>query len=392
MGPDGDSTYAAFPPAIAYNSFSNEYLVVWSGDDQTDGEFEIFGQRIAADGTEIGADFRVSDMGPDGSTFYDAYAPDVAHNGMSNQYLVVWEGDDDVLSSNDEFEIFGQCIDGSTGSEIGDNDFLVSGSGGSSLFFDDLTPAVAWNSGWGRFLVTWSGTWAGGPGSQYFQVEGQAFEPPHPLTSCAVALGTEFDISDASLGHDAFSPDVVYNQDADEYLVVWQGENTSLLPNDGFEVFGQRLHGGIGGDPAMGQVGANDFRISSMGPDGNRSFEAISPAVAYNGITGEYLVVWDGDDDTGRLTNNEIEVFAQRLIGLTGKEVGVDDFRVSRMGPDGDATFSARSPAIVAGERNRYLVVWDGDDDSGALVEGEFEIFGQFLDVLFLRLFLGEVP
>ena len=58
--------FGAFNPALAYNSLNNEYLVVWQGDDSTDGEFEIFGQRLnAATGAGIGAnDFRLSDMGP----------------------------------------------------------------------------------------------------------------------------------------------------------------------------------------------------------------------------------------------------------------------------------------------------------------------------------------
>ncbi|MGH8566288.1 MAG: hypothetical protein ACREXW_20310 [Gammaproteobacteria bacterium] len=37
------------------------------------------------------------------------------------------------------------------------------------------------------------------------------------------------------------------------------------------------------------EIGANDFRISDMGPDGNVNFEAFSPAMAYNSLANEYL-------------------------------------------------------------------------------------------------------
>jgi hypothetical protein len=43
-------------------------------------------------------------------------------------------------------------------------------------------------------------------------------------------------------------------------------------------------------------VGANDFRISFTGSDGDTAFGATDPAVAYNGRANEYLVVWTGDD------------------------------------------------------------------------------------------------
>ena len=54
------------------------------------------------------------------------------------------------------------------------------------------------------------------------------------------------------------------------------------------------------------------------------------------------------------------------------------DFRISDVGPDGDGRFFALDPAIAYNNNaNEYLVVWAADDDSGALVNDEFEIYGQ---------------
>jgi hypothetical protein len=97
MGPDGDLRYAAVYPAVTYNATDNEYLVVWKGGDSccAVNEFEIFGQRIAADGTEIGPnDLRISFMGAEGSTSYMADWPAVAWDSAVNRYLVVWSGDE----------------------------------------------------------------------------------------------------------------------------------------------------------------------------------------------------------------------------------------------------------------------------------------------------------
>ena len=39
-------------------------------------------------------------------------------------------------------------------------------------------------------------------------------------------------------------------------------------------------------------VGADDFRISSTGPDGDTDYGATSSDVAYNATNNEYLIVW----------------------------------------------------------------------------------------------------
>ena len=116
MGPDGNTSYNAFSPEVVFNPISNEYLVVWSGDDDTiplvDNELEIFGQSIRGNTlSKTGTNFRFSDMGPDGNVRYGAFLPAAAFNSLANQYLVVWEGTDNTppLVLN-EFEIFGQRI------------------------------------------------------------------------------------------------------------------------------------------------------------------------------------------------------------------------------------------------------------------------------------------
>jgi hypothetical protein len=107
MGALGDVKYDAYNPSAAWNSADNEYLVVWSGDDNTRGtaneEYEIFAQRIEANtGNLIGANFRISEMGPNLNADYDAYVPDVAYNAFSSEYWVTWVGDDNTGGYVDE--------------------------------------------------------------------------------------------------------------------------------------------------------------------------------------------------------------------------------------------------------------------------------------------------
>ncbi|MBI4748121.1 MAG: hypothetical protein HY774_06500 [Acidobacteria bacterium] len=382
MGPDGDANFDAVTSAVAYNSTNNEYLVVWSGEDNTsplvDGEGEIFGQRVsAATGAEIGVnDFRISDMGPNGNANFDAFTPSVAYNSTNNEYLVTWQGDDDTAPLVDEeFEIFGQRLNAATGTEVGTNDFRLSDMGtNGSLFFLAANPSVAYNATNNEYLVVWGGDDDTAPlVDNEFEIFGQRVN-----AATGAEVGTnDFRLSDLGTNGDinfgGNNPKVAYNSTDNQYLVVWQGDDdTPPLINNEREIFGQRVNAATGAE-----IGT-DTRFSDVGVDGVGSADANQPAVAYNSTNNEYLVVWYGDDATAPLIDNENEVFGQRINAATGAEVGTNDFRLSDMGPDGNSNFNAISPSVIYNSfNNEYLVVWSGDDNTSPLVDNENEIFGQ---------------
>jgi len=376
-GPACDPEYRVGSPAAAYNPFDNEYLVVWHGEDDVgglvEGETEIFGQRLSATTlVGIGADdFRISGMGGTGDPAYDAFAPAVAFNPIQSEYLVVWWGDDDTGPLVEgESEIFGQRLD-ADGVAMGVDDFPISDMGGfGDPGFAASIPAVVHNPSADEYLVVWMGDDnVGGLIDQEFEIFGQRL-----FANGNQAGDNDFRISDmgenGSTDFFAFQPAVTYNPDDDEYLVVWEGLDDAGSP-DGQEIFAQRL------DATGAEVGANDIRVSDMGASGTTDHDAFAAAVVYNPADREYLVAWHGSDDG--LEIEEYEIFVQRL-DATGAEVGVNDLRISDMGGTGDPDFDAEDPAVAwSGSGNRYLVVWEGDDDVGGLVEGELEIFGQML-------------
>jgi hypothetical protein len=380
MGPDGDSAYNAFSPAAAYNPATGEYLVVWEGTDdagaQDVSEREIYAQRVNADGLEVGTnDVRLSSMGSDGESEYDANDPAIVFNADANQFLVVWWGDDSTGALvNDEFEIYGQRLT-SLGAETGTDDFRISqvGDDGDPDYFAQ-TPDVTYNSAAGEYLVVWAGN-----------TDFPTFDPGETeiigqrLSAGGASVGTD-DFALSSMGaplnssYDAADPAATYNVDQNEYLVVWSSDdNAGGVVNDEFEIFGQRLSAvGIG-------LGTDDFRISDMGPNGDVGYGAERPDVTYDAGSGGYLVTWTGADNINGLVQSEEEMFGQRLDEL-GAEVGGNDFRLSNSGPNGDATFDVDRGAVAYGSApGIYLVVWAGEDDAGALVDNEYEIFGQRL-------------
>ena len=97
------------------------------------------------------------------------------------------------------------------------------------------------------------------------------------------------------------------------------------------------------------------------------------PAVAYNPDANEYLVVWEADDTVQGMVNEEREIFAQR-VSYNGVLVG-SNLRISDMGGSGDSASLARTPDVVYnGHDHQYLIVWSGDDNTGGLVDEEYEV------------------
>ena len=67
-----------------------------------------------------------------------------------------------------------------------------------------------------------------------------------------------------------------------------------------------------------------------MGAPGEAVFSGVLPSVAFNPVSEEFLVVWNGDD----FVDGKFEIYGQRIHGATGSEVGLDDFQISQTGPD----------------------------------------------------------
>ncbi len=213
----------------------------------SDGEWEIFGQRlIAATGIAVGADdFRISDMGGTGNLDYAAFSPAVAYNGTDNEFLVVWHGDDDVGGLvGGEWEIFSQRLDAETGTPRGVNDFRISDMGGTGDFhYDAQSPAVTYNSANNQYLVVWFGDDDVG---SLIDNEVETFgERLDGATGWPVGAN-DFRISEMGGTGDpdylGWFPAVASGGTAGQHLVVWEGtDNTGGLIASEYEIFGKML-------------------------------------------------------------------------------------------------------------------------------------------------------
>jgi hypothetical protein len=371
-----------YKPSVAWSSANNQYLVVWSGITGVccEIDYELFARRLTATGTPLSAPQQISEM-TDATDLnpahYDAYDSAVVFNPDAGEFLVVWSGDDGRNGRlNDEFEIHGQRLDALIGSPLGADDFRISDAGGTGNSASHAyRPSVAYNPVDHEYLVVWWGEdLDAGTADGEYEIYGQRLDG-----SNAAELGAnDFRISvvgpPGNVAWFATDPDVAHNPVNDEYLVVWSAIETVVGTFQGLEIFGQRL------DATGLEIGGDDFRLTDAGGLGEAGFKADLPEVVFSPVSNRYLVSFRADDDQGGQVYGEREIHLQALDGATGAEVGPNDLRISDMGPNGDTGYVTIHPAIaVSSTDGGMLVVWQADDDSGGVVDGEYEIFGQRL-------------
>ena len=362
---DGNRDSGANHPQVVYNKTAHEYLVVWHGSGLVDAPgkfFEVYGQRLSGSGNEIGVDFRIShltDLGKVNTNFVrNSSQAQVAWNSVSNEYLVVWVGmgePEDVV----KMEIYGQRL--KANGEMSGKHFRISHTTDQGSNLNASAPAIAYNGRDNQYLVVWSG---GLKKASQTEVWGRT-------VSASGELGTtnDFLISQLSASVEANrrsgSPQVAYNSDHNEYLVVFQG---NALPGDtgaGLnEIFAQRLDA-----TKLVRTELKSVRVSNTVGAGNR---ASSPVVTYNGVDKEYLVIW-----RSTRANAPLEICGQRLSS-TGTEVDTD-FQISNIAAAGKDRSLNNASLIHNSTKGSFFVLWQGNPLSGEVGGKIREIFGQQL-------------
>ena len=225
----------ASAPRVAYNSKSNQYLVVWSGGFKEAAHTEIWGQGLSAKGVALGkgnGDFRISQTS---EAARSAGSPDVAYNGSSDEYLVVFQAMDEATneSGRSVSEIYAQRLDATKLSETGPQDFRVSNAAGAGSEAD--TPRVAYDALDQEYLVVWRGVRAQAPTEIFAR----------RLSATGSEIEKDFQVTNmAAIGKDrsAINGALASNSTSGEYLIVWQGNALPGEANRGvMEIFGQRM-------------------------------------------------------------------------------------------------------------------------------------------------------
>ncbi len=177
-------------PAVAANTATGEYLVVWSNV-ESGLSLELFGQRLRSNGERVGETIPIG----------KGDKPAVIYNGTSREYLVVW-ADDDFAQAARVPQFRGPVVGG----------IALSEPGGSKAFSDVASDAV------GNYLAVWDA-----PADDNMTVVlGQELSPE------GEPQGIQWALSDP-LGQNISYPAVACNLQSNVYLAVWdvwaEGEN-----------------------------------------------------------------------------------------------------------------------------------------------------------------------
>jgi hypothetical protein len=203
---------------------------------------------------------------------------------------------------------------------------------------DAVYPAVAHSSIFDDYLVVWHRDHPGNDDDVY----GQLVNPDGSLSGgrWAIAAG----LGPAQRRH----PDVTFNPNWNEYLVVWEQHD----PNSGAtSIRGRRVQST--GEP----VGA-EILISGPGP---RSVSR--PQVAHAFTSGTYLVVWENHTQ-GSVSNDVVG----QVVGNDGSLMGAN-MTIAQ----GSWTASMERPDLAYNRTlNEFLVVWQ--QDNGA---GRYDVYGR---------------
>jgi hypothetical protein len=252
--------------SLSYAGNAGQYLMAYSSNEAVGGP-SIYGRVLAADGSPMGKDFRLSMQ--DGKL----NKPVIAYNPHTQRFLVAWG-----RKGAGRAEITGLNV-GLDGKIIGE-EFRISFS---DLY--DLRPAIAYCPGRDRFLVTWT------RGTQYDFEKGKSDVYGQFVGGDGVHLaGSNFAIATATKNQ--FKSEVACDTVHDRFLVAWEDQRNVASQDD---IFGQLVS-------SDGTLMGGNFLIAGTGNIERR------PAVAANSKDGSYLVVWeDWGDGHARMMSQKMD-------------------------------------------------------------------------------------
>jgi hypothetical protein len=245
-----DGIYNSMQPAVAYDSFNDQFLVVWAYDSAGDGtDNDIYGRFVPWNMPSLPYE---TEFGVETSR-NNTDKPRLAYSPISDEFLIVWKVEDDpsyiaggIIKSNKT----GFPVDISRGPEV--RDF----------------PDVTYNQAANDFLVAWD-----------VDVSRETYD----LDIFAIRIYAngapvppgEFPIS--TLLQVEERPSVAACHAANQYFIVWQ-QQVNPTSTD-YNIFGRMMS--ISGDLTL-----------SYGVAGT-TLPQRHPRVACNSAGSEYLLAWD---------------------------------------------------------------------------------------------------
>lgn len=299
-------TFAQTQKAVAIDLNGNS-VAVWSSQNQDGSGWGVYAQRLDANGSPLGSEFRVNT-----TTSQDQQYATVAVNG-SGDFVITW-----ASRQSGNWDIYAQrfLANGSAqGSEI-----LVN----NTTAGDQLFPSVGIN-GSRDFMVTWSGDQSG-TWNTYAQL----------IKANGNPLGNEILVSNPVVGMDQMNSSISMN-DAGNSVITWSGNQAG-----DWNVYAQRF------DTTGTPVGSIFQVNTTTANDQQYASGAIDPY-------GDFVLTWSSQGQDG----NGWGVYANRYTS-SGVSLG-GEFRVNSTTTD-DQMFSS----VATDDKFDLLFTWSSKQQDGS--------------------------
>jgi hypothetical protein len=299
------TTGAQFAPAVGVDA-DGDFVVVWNSSGQDGAATGVFARRFTSSGAAAGGDLQVNTYT---SGFQSVPSVAMAADGF---FVVVWESGHD----GSERGVFAQRFS-SAGGALG-GEFQIN----THSLGEQYDPAVAAESD-GDFVVVWSSDDQDGFEAGIF---GRRF------SSSGGAVGEEFLVNAHTVG---IQQDAAVAVDPDgDFVVAWRGGFEQ--DGDEYGIFAQRFS-------SAGTALGSGFQVNTH----TTGFQ-YWPQVAI-GATGDFVVVWESEDQDGSLNS----VFGQRFSSA-GAALGVE-FMVNTYTPG-----TQQDASVVVDGDGDFVVAWEG--------------------------------
>ncbi len=336
-----DGNYDKYSPEIAYNSRHDEYLVVWENVQGPGGLHDIYARRVSSRGEVLSWFCVFTDLG------YDSQVPSVAYDEKNDRYLVAWSYfygwvDPNNHDLGSDWDVLGRYVPWD-GSGMDCASMAPVFGIAQADYLSETKPRIAYNPTNDEFLVV-------------FKVGDVKNSPTFPsyIGGCIVKYGgcnKRIDISSQGVANRDF-PDVAYNSDRHEYLVVWDIYPASM------DIWASRLD--ANGDFMWYQ----EFALAT------ESYNEQHPTVAACGQSNQFLVVWQQPPPSNPSKNDDL--YGKYMWWYPG-DVYISP--LSWIEASGGAQWGPDLTCNWAG--TEYLVTWQ---DQAATVPGapfEYGIWGK---------------
>jgi hypothetical protein len=314
------NTASQWAPSVGMDGNSNS-IIAW--EDQRNGNYDIYMQRLNASGAVLGSNIKVND---DNLSVYH-YFPFVAVN-TSGRSVVVWK---DSRNGNAYFDVYLQYYDAS-GSAIGSNVKVNDVSTSASPYDNCLTAAI---DGSGNSIVVWEDDRNGSNDDIYMQ----------RYNSSGIPIGANIRVNDDVANTYTHSQPSVGVDGSGNIIVAWYDNR-----DGNYHIYLQRYY-------ASGTANGANIRVGDPVPS-----DQDSPTIAVTS-SGASVIVWED-------YRSYDDIYLQRF-DASGNSIGINTIV-----NDNGGTSERYWPSVVFDVNGNFLVAWQDYRNGQPDIVGQWYLTG----------------